>query len=131
MDLNDFNLKEATSRKVELTNPANEAPLLDSDGNPVWIEVHGADSDVYRNAMRFHTNRKMAKKSNKQTMEEVEAATCKILAASTVGWSGLGVNGQPLEFSEKAAEKLYLEHLWIREQVDAFINERANFLTSA
>jgi hypothetical protein len=132
MDLNDFNFKESSAQRMELLNPATEETLRGEDGEAIWIEVHSADSDMFRSAMRRYGNKKLQKGSKKQTVEEVEEVSCKILAEATSAWSNnLIVNGEHPECTAKNAEWLYEEYLWIREQVDKFVNERANFLTSA
>ena len=132
MDIGQFNFKDAEPHRVELTNPANEETLRGEDGQAVWIMVHGADSNVFRAAMRSYGNKKLQKASKKQTVEELEQVSCKVLAAATTGWSNnFTVSGQMLEFSQQNAEWLYTEFQWIREQVDTFVNDRSNFLPSA
>ena len=133
MDLNNFNFKETEAQKVELTNPATEEPLLGDDGHPVWISVFGSDSAPFRQATRAYGNKKMAKGGRaKTTIEEIESIACKILATCTESWSdNFEVRGEVLECNQENAEMVYREFTWVREQVDAFVNERANFLKKA
>lgn len=132
MDISKFNFKESAPGTMELTHPATEATLMGDDGKPITITLHGSDSNVFRAAVREYGNRKLAKGSKKQTMEELDQITVKILAKATVAWSdNLIVSGEHPECNVENAEKLYSEYSWIKEQVDAFVNERANFLTNA
>jgi len=132
MDFSDFNFKDSAAERMELTNPATDEVLRGDDGEPIWIELYGSDSDIFRSAVRAYGNKKLQKQSKKQTLEEIEETAAKILAQATKGWSGnFTVNGEAVPCSPKAAEKLYIEYTWIREQVDAFANERSNFLKSA
>ena len=132
MDLNDFNFRESQAARMVLTNPVTEAELLGDDQKPVWIDLHGSDSPLFRRATRAYGNKKLQKQKQKQTIEEIEEVASRILAASTVAWSdNFVVNGERLECTPEKAEWLYTEFTWVREQVDAFVNERANFLASA
>ena len=132
MDLDKFNFKESPAQKMDLTNPVTEEILIDDSGQPIWIALYGADSDVFRKAMRAYGNKKLAKGSKKQTMEELEQISSKLLSKVTAGWSDqLIVNGEHPDCNEQSAAWLYAEYPWIREQVDAFVNERSNFLKSA
>jgi len=51
------------------------------------------------------------------------------LAKITVGCY-LVMDGKPIKFSAQAIKDLYFnpEFTWIREQVEAFIRERSNFI---
>ena len=133
MDLNNFDLKNADAQVLELTNPGTDEVLMQEDGKtPVSITLLGSDSAEFRTATRTFGNKKLQqKKPGKQTIEEMEQVTCRILAQVTIAWSGLEHDGQELVCDTKTAEWLYTEFPWIREQVDGFVNERANFLRSA
>jgi len=132
MDFADLNFTNTPAQKMELTHPTTEEVLLGSDGNPIWIELYGSDSDVFRKSIREYGNRKLKKGTKKQTMEELEQTSSVLLARATKGWSNnFEVDGEKIKCSEKAAKELYADYSWIREQVDLFINERSNFLMTA
>jgi hypothetical protein len=132
MDISKFNFKDGAAARMELCHPATGEVLKDDNGAAIWIDVYGSDSDVFRGALRSYGNKKLAKGSKKQTMEELEQVSSKILAKATAGWSDqLMVNGDFLPCTEQNAEWLYCEYPWIREQIDTFVNERSNFLKSA
>jgi len=135
MDLSRYNVSKMAEKgaNLELLDPEDE-PLMHNK-KPVTIKLLGTDSKVWRNMNRDRSRElsyKMQKKRKKQidfTMSEED--TCEMLAACTLGWEGIEVNGKTLEFSIEAACEMYIDHLWIREQVDAFIGDRANFFTNA
>jgi hypothetical protein len=135
MDLSKFNVKQMAEKgaDLELLDPEGE-PLL-QDKKPVTIKLLGTDSTTWRNLNRDRSRAlsiKMQKKRSKQidfTMSDEDS--CEMLAACTLGWAGIDENKKPLEFSKEAAYEMYINHLWIREQVDAFIGDRANFFTTA
>lgn len=127
-----FNFKAGQTSKMELRNPGTDEIIIGDDKKPVWIEVYGQDSDAFRNATRDYGNKKLQRGAKKQTMEEIEQTACKILGKSTVGWSNnFSLGGVKPEFSTDNAEQLYIDYPWIKEQVDAHVNDRANFLPTA
>lgn len=137
MDLSRFNVSKMAEKgaNLELLDPEDEPLFYGEDKKPVTIKLLGTDSKTWRNLNRDRSRElsfKMQKKRNKQidfTMSDED--TCEMLAACTLGWEGIDEKDKPIEFSKEAAYEMYMDHLWIREQVDAFIADRANFFTTA
>lgn len=134
MDLSQFDTEKAAEQGAlcHLVNPATNEKLYQDDKSPVGIQVHGSDSSKYRKAQRTLNNKRLEnqfkKRSQKITMEQLEEDSLELLVAVTVGWQGIVVDGEPLEFSEKNCRELYTRFTWIREQVDEFVTDRSNFL---
>lgn len=103
-------------------------------GEPVGItlRVHGADSAAYRDCMRRQQRQiadRMAKNRKlRLTVDEMEANGLELLAAVTIGWSPFDLDGKDFPWSEENAAALYRRFPWIRDQVDEFVGDRANFL---
>lgn len=133
MDLNDINLEERADAGavLELTHPVTKEPLL-NDGKPITITLAGSDSAAYRKKQREIQARKINALAKGKKVENLptDEERAELLGACTQNWSGIVVGGVALDCSYEAAQKLYLERGWIREQVDAFIGERANFFPS-
>ena len=116
---------------MPLRDPGTFQVLLDDAEAPVQIQLAGVDSDIYRKAQRRITNMRLSSKrgmSPKLTAEEMEAEALDILARCTMAWTGIVENGKSVPCDYDNARKLYATYPWIREQVDAFVNDRANFL---
>jgi len=128
MDLS--NLETQASSILTIMHPANEVPLLGGDNAPVTFSLLGIDSDEYRASQRVITNKRLSRKNKfKITAEQLELETIEVLAACTVSWSdNFEVDGFAYHFSKENAKALYERFPWVREQVDEFIGERANFL---
>lgn len=114
--------------RFELRHPKTNEPLTGW-----WIHVLGSDSESYQEQLReFRRRRADILKRNLRasyTPEEAEAEGLELLASATRGWSDkLTLDGAPLQFSQDAAKKLYARFPWIKEQVDAAVADRANFL---
>lgn len=130
MDLANLNLTEQADKGAWLvvTHPVTGA---DTD---IRIKLAGTDSQRWQKAERAFTNKRLAQLARKGNLtmsaEEVEARGVALLAAVTLEWEGLTLNGQVWQCSEENAKQLYRTQAWIREQADSFVAERANFFSS-
>jgi hypothetical protein len=132
MDLSKLDFSEAPAQKMHLTHPVSGDRLKNDDGEDIVIYLYGSDSDRFRSAVRSFGNKRLnAKKNAKQSIEELEETTARILAIATAGWENIVLNGKEVDYSEKNAFELYKDYSWIREQADEFVNERSNFLINA
>jgi hypothetical protein len=137
MDLSKFNVSKQAEQGAwcELENPATGEALTDDDSRPVAIKVLGVDSKAWREKnrefqrKRFHKMRRTKSKNIDHTMSDED--TCELLAECTVEWTGLVEDGEAIAFTKEAAFDLFMKYPWIREQVDVFIGDRANFFPSA
>lgn len=127
---------------VEILHPVTRVPL------GVRILVFGTDSEIYRSHLRRRQNRTMerAKRGRGQavTAEELENESTDLLVACTKGWESdvvendekktvaaipFGAEGL-LPSTPENVRRIYAHpgFRWLREQVDAEIGDRANFL---
>lgn len=107
--------------KLELTD-ANGAAVLKADGTPLTITLLGKDSDVWVKAENAARNRRLAQGPRmKLTAEALESEAISALAKVTVAWDF----DEPCTY--EAAVRLYTRFPLIREQVDLFVGDRANF----
>jgi len=131
-----------TGVAVALLHPKTNVPL------GIRIRVCGVDSEIYRSQVRKQQNRRTeaARRARGRvtvSAEELESDALGILVACTLGWEsdvkegdgiktvpGLPVGGELLEFTPENVRKIYANpgYGWLREQVDAEIGDRANFL---
>lgn len=131
MDLSTLDTAELANQGalLELRDPAGN-PVLQEDGSPVTLTLLGEDSDVVtqvnnRNANQFL--RGTSAGGQAVTAEMSKTNEINKFAAATVGWSGIVVDGEAIQFSADAAKGLYRRFPWIRDQVRTFIGDRANF----
>lgn len=131
-DLADLDTKKTSEegRILKLRHPSTKE-ILTHGGKEFSIVLRGSDSDEYNRVFKKNMRKQMqlAKKNGNVVDADVsESATTDMLVSMTVGWSGIYLNGAELQFSKEAAAKLYTDYRWIREQVDAFIHDRSNFI---
>ncbi|MBY0431697.1 MAG: hypothetical protein K2Q10_10905 [Rhodospirillales bacterium] len=114
---------------MTLAHPVNRQPLADGEGKPITITLAGQDSDVYRRAQRAITDKRLALRGRARlSAEDLEAEAVETLARCTLGWSGIVLDGKPLECGPASARALYQRLPWVREQADEFIGDRGNYL---
>ena len=129
MDLTKYNVTAAADNgaDLELVDPITGDAL-----EGVTIRLLGTDSAAYRNYARDMQRKRMEKlaksRNRKPDFSVSEQEEAEMLAICTVGWAGLEEDGEELKFSHDAAVKLYMDYPWIKEQVDSFVGDRANFL---
>lgn len=118
----------ANAGSVMEVRDANGAPLIQEDGRPVTITLLGKDSDVFVKHEAAATNRRLAQGTRvKLTAEALKADTIGGLAKCTVAWDGIGIDEDATECTYENALRLYNTFPDIRDQVSAFVDDRANF----
>jgi hypothetical protein len=133
MDLQRLDSQQAADSGAIMTilNPVTLEPIVDDDGQEMWIRVAGEDSELYQAATRLVSNRRLQVafergRGLRVTAEELEQETLTRLAKCTLAWH-LQMNGELLTCTEAEAKKLYKRLPWLREQVDKFIVDRSHF----
>lgn len=119
-------------QRMTLHHPVTRQPLRDAKGAEAWIDLHSSDSKVARDHNREVQRRRLNMRGRGRiSPEEIEAEAADLLAALTTGWRLLTLEGGTLDvpFSTENARELYASPAlaWIREQVDEFASDRANF----
>lgn len=135
MDLGKLNTRRGAEEgaELELVHFETREPL------GIFIRLRGLDSTVFRDQMianqRRMRSRLVAEKRAEASGAEIEADAVSLLAACTQSWRDaelgkpvLEIDGAELECTPDNARRVYTEFTWIREQVDAFVGDRANFL---
>jgi hypothetical protein len=114
---------------MEVVHPVEGTVLKDDNGQPITITLMGADSEKAKKRQRAEVNKRLKSgRNNKITAEELEENGVNLLALCTLSWSGIKLDGQLLECTAENAAMLYQRTPWLREQVDAFVGDRGNFL---
>jgi hypothetical protein len=134
VDLNAFDTVTAANEGavLELRGPNGEPLKQDGGKKPVSITLYGADSEVARKARNAAANRYLKQRGKVQiTAEGSEADALSFLAKCTAAWDGIVVDGKALPCDRENVMQVYERFPFIREQVDEFIADRANFLKAS
>ena len=127
-DLTNLDTSETaeTGAVLEVLHPTENTPL------GIKITLAGADSDLYRKTVNKNINKRVQRIKPGQSMpftaEEQEESGLNLLATCTLAWEGVVVDGAEIPCNKENAKELYRRFPWIREQVDVFVGDRANFL---
>lgn len=117
---------------LTLRHPATHAVLTDEGGKPIAMTVCGTDSETYLAAQRTVLNKRLSRRNRTPlTAEEIEDEAIDIIAKCVVSWNGIVLDGDLLVCSPENVRKVLSRFRWIKEQVDEFINDRANFVKAS
>jgi len=129
MDLSTLDVKAVAEEgaTLEVRHPVT-GNLIDG----MSVKVLGTDSATYRNAVKARI-RRAANQRKKQDFDpdKAERDALELLADLTVGWDGVELDGEPLKCTRENCIMVYGRFPWLREQVDEFVADRANFLPNA
>jgi hypothetical protein len=123
MDLADLFTRSTAETGVEmkLLHPGTGEVIKNDDGKDWVVTVAGTDSDRWKATIRT-----AARKRGQSSDDGIET-----MSSLVIGWKNLVLNKEPLKFTPQAAIKLLTDYPWIRDQVNSFASERANFLPKA
>lgn len=126
MDLSKFD----TSKKSEQGSDLIVLDPSTGEQTDMIIKLVGTDSSRYRNKLKEQAERRLqAGKKNTKTIDidKAERDSCEMLAACTISWQNVSEGKEAVEFNQANAQSLYLRHRWLREQVEAFVQDRTHF----
>jgi len=117
MDIGDF-------YTVERHDSGAKMQVKDEFGKKktMYIIVAGIDSKLFRK-VKHGLSREIAQNPD----SDIDEIRAKSIAKVTLGWEGFLNDGEVLEFTPDLVEQLYTNAPYLMDQVDSFINKRANF----
>ena len=121
----DFAAKAEEGAVMQVKNP------LTGEALGATITLIGTDSKAFRDLAKQRATAALKRTKEEQESFDVDASSVELLAKCTLAWSGIEEGGKSVEFSQENAVKMYSKYHWLKEQVDRFIGDRANFLPSA
>lgn len=129
MDLANLDVKKAANEGsvLELLHPVTSEVVRDEKDKPFSLTLIGSDSDAFKRSMRRNVEKRMNNKSKKVDLDSSEMDGINILASCTTDCY-LILNGKKVDAKDIA--EVYKDFPWVREQAEAFINDRANFIKS-
>jgi len=129
MDLSTLSTTAASDEgaTMALLHPTTFEPMANDKGDPCLIKLLGRDSKKFRDNVRTKANQRLnQKKAPKKDYDDYENDGLALLASLTVSFINIEYNGKPAKASD--ASEIYRELPWVKEQVDEFVNDRANFI---
>jgi hypothetical protein len=102
------------------------------DGKPtdVIIRIKGMDSKTWREAKKNQTQKIIdARADNQMNALDYDLMDAEALAEATISWSNITKDGKEYEFNRQNAVNLYANAPDIKDQLLAFLGNRANFIS--
>lgn len=125
-------VKDTTT--VTLYHPATGKDLLNADGTPMTVTLHGPYSERYKSVIREQQQRRMADmtrataRGGSMTPEEVDEFAQELTVRCIEDWAITLEGDEKLPFSTEAVESVFTEFPWVRDQVNAAMGNVADFL---
>jgi hypothetical protein len=127
-DLADFDSLISSQEEgldVEIVHPKTREPL------GISIRIAGPDSKRQQDAVNRQIDARLRTQSAEPlTAEETRENNLRLLASSVITWSGVVLDGKPLDSTIDNAVLVFRRFPFIKEQVDAKAGNRAAFLTA-
>jgi len=131
MDLSSLDTSKACDEGsvMQLRHPGTGEPLENDDKSPMTLTLLGRDSPRFKAAQNARVNRRIqtAAPGTKITAEAIDSDGVDLVVDATTGWN-VTIDGDKPEFTSASAKAAYIRFPWMREQADAWIANRANFL---
>lgn len=123
----DFAARDCAARaeqgaEMEVTDP------LTGESVGVFITLAGADSSAYRSASNALVRRRLKNGGRGDfDPDRFRRESIEVLAACTLSWKGVVVDGKALPCTRENAVTLYTRFPWLREQAETFVADRAAY----
>jgi hypothetical protein len=105
---------------------------LDGVETDMEFKVLGSDSKLYRDKQRVIADKRFSKGMLKKiSSAELEAEGLSLLTACVVDWSGVEDDSGLIECTPANVKQILKDNIWIREQIDAAVADRSNFITNS
>lgn len=116
---------------MELRHPATGEPLGE-EGKRSRLLLLGGDSPEARLFQQQRADQRLRdSQSRVLSASDIEADDIEGLVALTRGLENIEVDGKQVSYSPEAMRLLYRRFIWLREQANRWIVNRANFLPAS
>lgn len=115
------------------------SPLLNAKGEPVGVNVLGADSATYRRLNRELGRRRLERLQKQRgraltddQLDQIEREDIALLSKITTGWFGvLDSKGKEIPYTTDAVGELFNQYPVAREQTETAVNDRTRFIKAS
>ena len=121
----DFATKAEEGAVMQVKNP------LTGEALGATITLIGTDSKAFRDLAKQRATAALKRTKEEQENYDSDDEMSVMLSKCTLAWLGVEEGVEAVEFSQENALMMYRKYRWLRDQVDQFIGDRANFLPSA
>lgn len=124
----DFGKNPEITAVMTVIHPITGEEMFQEDDTPVTVTLLGMESSVAKRVTKARAQKQLNKRNQKVDLDEAREFTISLQAKLITASSGLKENGQDLDLTDQAtAIDVLTRYSWLREQIDEFITDRANF----
>lgn len=125
----DFGKNPEITATMVVVHPITGEEMFQDDGvTPVTVTLLGMESSIAKRITKARAQKHLNKRSQKVDLDEAREFTIGLQAKLITASQGLKENGQDLDLTDQAtAIDVLTRYNWLREQIDEFITDRANF----
>lgn len=132
MDISTNSLASVEQREdegtvVHIRDAAGEKQYQDDGTTPVTITVVGTYSKRYRRLAEANRDKMLKQRRTQLDGEQLDEQSLETVAGCILGWDGFTADGAPFPFTKANAVTLLKAAPWMREQVEAAMNDHAAF----
>lgn len=125
----DFSKNPEITAVLHVLHPITGEEMFTNDGEtPVTITLLGMESSIAKRITKARAQKQLNKRNNKVDLDEAREFTIGLQAKLITASQGLTENGQEIDLTDSdVAVDVLTRYNWLREQIDEFITDRANF----
>lgn len=130
MDLANLDLSKKSENQATLIvlHPITMEEMVDSNGDAVTITLLGMESAIAKRITHARAQRQINTRKSKQDLNEMREFTINLLSKLIVSSHGFNEDGVAIDLADEAtAVRVLTQYSWLREQIDEFLMDRANF----
>ena len=130
MDLSglDFGQQSENVADMIVVHPVTQEEMYTEDGQPVTITLMGMESAVAKRMTKARAQKQLNSRKNKVDIDEARSFTISLQAKLITKSFGLKENGVDIDLTDNdTAVDVLTRFSWLREQIDEFVTDRANF----
>jgi hypothetical protein len=130
MDLSSLDTVAAASEGavMPVRHPVTKVALKTEKGEAVTLTVTGSDSKEFRDQERALINKRINAGQRTANADDIYSEATAVLASCVKAWANIELDGKKLDCTPANVKTVLTRFPWLREQVDAFVGDRANFL---
>ena len=124
----DFGKNPEITAVMNVIHPITGEEMFQEDGTHVTVTLLGMESSIAKRIIKARAQKQLNKRNQKVDLDEAREFTISLQAKLITASQGLTENGQDLDLTDQAtAIDVLTRYSWLREQIDEFIADRANF----
>ena len=112
IDLADYDTRRSEDGEdMPLKFPGTDRVMLQDDETPVVLTLAGLDSQRYRATRRTLIKRRQdasARNKDQVPLEVIETESLETVLGCLIGWKGIVMDGEPVEFSAHNARRVLI-----------------------